>query len=103
MSAAKALKSASRGLVAENIGQTVIIANGVMERLDEEDVALLSITVNTPYGAREDFLVVGRFRVGTERKVAFHSAGTFYEALKGFLDRLINRTLVMKDDQYANS
>lgn len=92
----------ARGLVAENIGQTIIMADGVINRLDEEDVSLLSLTIQTPYKGRDDYLVVGRFRVGNESKVAFHAAGTFYEAIKGFLDRLINRTLVLKEDTYAN-
>jgi hypothetical protein len=102
MGAESVARGSSRGVVAENIGQTIIMANGVIERLFEEDVVLLSLTVQTPYKGREDFLVVGRFRNGGVSMVAFHGAATFYEAIKGFLDRLINRTLVFREDQYAN-
>ena len=88
--------------ISGRVGQTVIIADGVIERMAEEDVILMSMTVQTPYRGRDDYLVVGRFQAGGRSLVAFHGASTFWEAVKGFLDRMINRTLVMKEDQYAD-
>jgi len=84
------------------VGSALIRLENSVERWAEEDVRLVSFTVSTPYKGRADYLVVGRFEAGTNRYVAFHSAETVYEALKGFCDRMENKTLKLREDQYAD-
>lgn len=87
--------------VVSSIGQSIVNLERALERLDEEDFAIISITVNTVYGGRDDYMVVVRARAGDKRVVAFHSAATYWEAIKGAADRIVNGTLKFKEDQYA--
>lgn len=85
------------------VGQSLVNLERAIERLSGEDVHILSFTVTTPAAGRPDYLVVVRVEQGGERLVAFHNADTVWEALKGMADRIVNGTLKLKEDQYANS
>lgn len=84
-----------------NLADSVVRADGAIERWGDEDVYIQSMTISTIWKGRDDYMVVVRANVGGQSKVAFHAAETFYEAVKGVCDRIVNKSLAWKDDQYA--
>lgn len=87
--------------LARSIGTSLGRADQTLDRLFEDDIHLRSMTVRTPEEGRGDFFVICRWWVGGQAKVSYNSAGTFWEAVKGAVDRMHNSSFVMKDDQYA--
>lgn len=87
--------------IARQIGTSVGRVDGALGRYADDDVFLRTVTIRAPEEGQGDYFVVSRWWVGGEQKVAFHSAGTFWEAVKGLADRMQNGSLTFKDDQYA--
>lgn len=85
-----------------DLGHSIAMLDRAVDRRAEDDERMLTMTLSTPYNGRADYLIVARFECGTERMVAFHSAPTAWECLKGFCDRLHNNSLVLREDEYAN-
>ena len=73
----------------------------VAERLFEDDVHIMGMTIRVPSGEGEDYLVTIRAFVGGDAKVAFHAGATIVEVLGGVMNRLTNNSLKWKDDKYA--
>jgi hypothetical protein len=69
--------------------------------LEEEGFTFEGLSVRAPLGEEKpDWLVIGRGWTGEGRRVAFHSAPTFIEALVGFWERVYNRSIVWREDQW---
>jgi len=82
-------------------GVVVVGFDQAVERADDRDVWFQGLSVRPPTALRAEWLVVMRVNTEEQPVVAFHSAGTFAEALKGALERFENGSLVWKDDAYA--
>lgn len=87
--------------VSIRVGDSLVRADYQIEERGLEGEKLVGITIQTVWTRGNDYLIVGRLRVNGEAYVAFHSADTLYEAIRGFCERYTNRTLEWKEDQYA--
>lgn len=83
------------------IGETIVRADNRIQEFGNDDVRLMSLTVQTPWKRGDGYLVIGRIETGGQSYVAFHSSDVLYEALRGFFDRFNDSTLELKEDQYA--
>lgn len=83
------------------VGAPIVGLESSIDAWAEDDVRLMSFTVSTYHKTGGDYLVVARFEAGGEKFVAFHSADTVWEALKGFANRMRNKDLKLKEDEYA--
>lgn len=81
--------------------ESVVQFEWLYERLFARDVELLGLTVRIPDRDGMDYLVTVRAQVEGQRVVGFHAGATLYETLEGTLNRLKNKSLKWKADQYA--
>lgn len=72
----------------------------LFEGLWDEQTVVKSIRVSCPGAGRSDYLAVVTADVEQVAMVGFNSGGTFREALLGLLNRLENRSLKWREDQY---
>jgi hypothetical protein len=72
----------------------------MLERLFEDDIEILGLSVRVPSGEGEEYFIVVRARVGNDKRVGFNSATTFVEALRGTLARIENGSMIWKEDKY---
>jgi hypothetical protein len=89
------------GRSAERYGWALINGTHWVERLAEDDYNVLSLTVNTPMGGRDDYLVVVRVMTGGARYVGFVGGSTLHDAVSSALNKLGNGTLKLQEDKYA--
>lgn len=87
--------------VSRRIGEALVRADQRIEDFGLEGYQLMSLTIQTPWKRGSEFLVVGRIETGGTKCVAFHSADTLYEALRGFCERFTDKRLELKEDQYG--
>jgi len=83
------------------MGATLMRAEVVFDRLFESEVELLRISVKVPTQQGEDYLAVVTAYENGSRVVGFHGAATFAECVEGCLNRLTNRSMKFRPDQYA--
>jgi hypothetical protein len=100
-SAERAARGHDAGKAVEKYGWSMVNASHWIERLEEEDFRVLSITVNTPASGRDDYLVVVRVAAGNNRLVAFVGGGSLHDALSTALNKIGNGTLKLQEDRYA--
>lgn len=100
MSGASSNARQGRALVVENIGAALVSLDSAIYRDGDEGTRLLSFTVSTPWKDRADYLCVCRYDVDGARMVSFTSGATVYECLKATADRIVNRSMVLKEDSY---
>lgn len=84
-----------------NIGMTLVNFEERRERLEEESVFLKGFSVKLDGVDEGDVFIVLRADTEDGARVAFGSGPTLAEALRSTLERLYNRTLKWKEDQYA--
>lgn len=87
--------------VSTRIGESIVRADQRIEDYGLDGYQLMSLTVQTPWKRGSEFLVVGRIETGGSKYVAFHSADTLYEALRGFCERFTDKRLELKEDTYG--
>ena len=87
--------------ITQDIGQAIGGLERTINRWSDEDMHLLSFTVSTPLKGRADYLIVARFTDGTSKKVAFSSGDTVYDALRTFANRMANKQLKLREDEYG--
>ena len=85
----------------ERIADNLVTLDRQIDEQANEDIYLMSITINTPWKSGDDYLVIARAQIGAEKVVAFHGADTIYEALTGFATRFSHKQLTWKEDKYA--
>ena len=85
----------------QKVGETLISADSRFEALDENDCTVMAIRIRFPGHEKDDFLVTTKAAIEGKQMVAFHGADTFQEALVGTLNRLYNKSMQWKEDQYA--
>lgn len=72
-----------------------------IDKLDEDEFTLKSITIRAPQGEGSDYLVIVRAWVDDQQVVGFNGGTTIVEALVGFMRRHKNKTMRWKVDEYA--
>lgn len=87
--------------LAKSIGVSIGRIDMHLDKLEGDEIFFRGLSIKSPSESQGDFFVVARWYVGGDAKVSFHSAATLWECLKGFCDRVANRTMTFKDDQYA--
>jgi hypothetical protein len=85
----------------QRLGGTLIRTERILEGLDNEDCIVTSLRVRTPGYTYSDYLVTIKAEIEGVPHVGFHGATTFGEAIQGAIERLQNRTMKWKADQYA--
>lgn len=68
----------------------------------EDDQIYVGLSIRIPHNEGEDYLLTLRcFRAG-EKFVAFHAAPTMVEALVGMVNRVRNKSMRWRDDQFKD-
>jgi hypothetical protein len=88
-----------RGLVRN--AEAVLLFERVADRMFEEDTEITGISIRMPTLDKGEYLMIVRAREGNRQIVAFHSAPTLFELVAGTVQRLQNKSLKWKDDEYA--
>ena len=83
------------------IGEAITRVDGGIGTKIEEGTFLLGITIKAPVDQGADWLAVVRADVEGVRVVAFHSADTLTDVIKGACNRYTYNKLKWKDDEYA--
>lgn len=81
--------------------EQLIRCDRILERLFDDDVEVLGMSIRLPQEDAGDYLVTVRARKGNNKVVAFHAANTLAEVLRGVLAKLENRSIRWKEDNYA--
>lgn len=84
-----------------NQAQQLIRFEGMIERLDSNDVEVQGLSIRLPRTEGEDYLITVRGVVSGQRSVCFHAGITLAAALRGALARMENNTVRWKDDGYG--
>lgn len=85
----------------ENLLNGVLRFDDMLSGLDDQEIYVKSLTFKAPDDDRAGWLVVIRAMREGIPVVGFHNGDTFGEVLKGTTDRLSNRSVRWKEDQYA--
>ena len=85
----------------DRLADRIIHMDTAIDRLAEEDIYIVGLTIQTPWKRDGDYFCIVRAMVGGEKKVMFQSADTYYELLAGIANRIINKQFDWKDDNYA--
>ena len=83
------------------LGETLQRVEPVLDRLYDEDVIIKGVTIRFCSEDNSEYFATIRAQVEGEQVVAFHAGATFYETVEGLINRLTNKSLRWKDDQYA--
>jgi len=67
----------------------------------EEEFFVMGMSIRIPQEEGEDYLITLRANAPTGQVVAFHAAASLREALEGLINRMSNKSLMWKADQYA--
>lgn len=68
---------------------------------EKDKIALISVSIRMPTFPGGEFFLVGRFRKGNKRVVAFRSGSSFYEVLVGFEQAMKYKALNFREDKYG--
>lgn len=82
-------------------GEKLLVVDKLLADWDEDEVFIDGFSLRPPSMDRGDWLMVIRANGPEGRLVAFHDAPTFAELIVGFVNRLQNRSLKFREDQYA--
>jgi len=82
------------------LAETLMEFESVSDRLWEEEVYIFGVSIRFPADDRPEYLAVVRVGGVAGKQVGFHSAPTFAEVVSGVIQRLKNRTLKFKEDEY---
>lgn len=82
-------------------GQLLGRIDSYIDKYAEEDVFVTGMSIRIPQDVGEDVFITVRAQSPDGPVVAFHGASSFAEALLGLGNRLQNRSLRWKADQYA--
>lgn len=85
------------------LGEALMRLEATLERLYDEDILILGLSVKFPNEEGADYFMTVRAQVDGELKVAFHGAATFAESVEGFVNRLVRKQLRWKADKYAGN
>jgi hypothetical protein len=91
-------RDAAEDKLISQLGGTIVGADNTLRRQMEYDLDIQTITFKVSPAARSDVLVIVKGIWEGQKVVAFHNAPTFWEATKGVLDRIKNRSLKFKED-----
>lgn len=86
--------------LARRIGITLLNFERRIEQLDEEGVQLRRLSIRLPTEEKPDYLITIGAVGETSDIVAFHGGVSLAEALRGALERIYNRSLKWRDDEY---
>jgi hypothetical protein len=84
----------------ERAGGSLLVFEKRMESLAEEGIVLTGFSVRLPSEDKPDVFVVIRAATDTAKLVGFHGAPTLIEAIPGALERLYNRSIKWREDNY---
>ena len=87
--------------VSERIGDSLVRMDVQVEERGFEGETLMGMTIQTPWKRGDDWMVVLRANFEGEPMVAFHTADTLYEVMRGVAERFVNKSLEWKEDEYA--
>ncbi len=71
------------------------------EQMAEEGLKLKSISIRLPTEDSPDYMVTIRADGESDAVVGFHGGLTLFEAVRGCLERLYNRNMKWRRDEYA--
>lgn len=83
------------------LGEQLVRVDQLTARDDAESYYIHNLTVRWPTDSNADYLVVLRRNGPEGKQVAFHSADTFAEVVRGTLAKWQNKSLQWKEDSYA--
>jgi hypothetical protein len=83
------------------IGAILLKWEQAIEALEQDEVLVTGMNVQTPTAGRADYLLVVRAWAGGRKLVTFCSGDTLHSAIGGFVGRQRSGTILWKDDQYA--
>lgn len=84
------------------LGELVNTMEASIDNLWDDQIQVTSIRLSLSNETRSDVLVVIKATTEGEAILAFHSAETIPEAVTGLCNRLKNKSLKWKEDEYAN-
>lgn len=87
--------------VAARQGAKLLRWESLLESLDNDDTILSGLKVRLPQMEYDEYLIVVQAAKDGERVVAFQSAPTLAEAFEGLFNRLENRSIRWRADEYA--
>lgn len=70
-------------------------------QLEDEDIFVLGMSLRAPNYEKAEWLAVLRADSPNGRLVAFHNAPSYAELVSGVAERLTNRSIKWKADQYG--
>jgi hypothetical protein len=82
--------------------EALLLFEEVWDTYYGEDITITQIRVIHPGIAGGEYKAVIKARIGETQVVAFHNATTLLELLVGIVNRLQNRSLKFREDQYAS-
>jgi len=84
------------------LAQQFVRFEQIIERMFDENEEVYGMSIRVPTERGAEYLVTIRVRIDHTYKVGFSSASSFFEAVRGALARLENKSMRWKDDEYAN-
>lgn len=83
-------------------GETIEYMERICDNYFDDDIEVDSLRVRAPRERAGEWLVIVKAWHGNKPMVAFHSALSFAEALIGTINRMRNKSLKWKEDEYAS-
>jgi len=83
------------------MGASLMRAEVVLDGLFADEVYVKSITFRMPVSEGEEYLAVVRVSTLDGAQVGFHGAPTLAECVEGVLNRLQNRSMKYRADQFG--
>lgn len=85
------------------VGESLALLDRLAVQLrDDDELDVSGLSVRFPAGSGAEYLVTVRARAGAVAVVAFHSAFTLGEVLRGLYNRMAAGKMKWKEDEYAN-
>lgn len=83
------------------IGEKLVLAEKVIDSAWDAGIYVRSLSVRLPDDESSEYRLVIRALVEGEACVAFHNGATLSDVIVGLLNRLQNRSLKFRRDEYA--
>lgn len=84
------------------LAEQLVRADRTFERLAEEELEVVGMSVKLPEYAGGDYLVTVRAFKGGVAVVAFHGSDQFADVVRGAIARLENGSMRWRDDNYRD-
>lgn len=85
------------------VGESLALLDRLVVNLREDgELDVRGLSVRFPAGSGAEYLVTVRAEAGGVQVVAFHSAYTLGETLRGLYNRMAKSKLKWKEDEYGN-